>query len=257
MKAEHRHELKTNELAQWLANLPQWTKQNIRTICYVSIVIVIAAAAILLKWHYGSTANTQEKIEYTNNLIKIRFIKNRVLADLSQGTDSSFNLLQLATELHDCAQTTENDTMAALAMIKQAEALRTEPHYRTGTVNKKELLSQLNDAQDLYTQAYNKAKDNLTIMAEAKLGQGLCEEEKENYQKAKQIYQELVNDEKLKPTTTAAAASLRLKTIDEYEQKIVFKPAAKPQPTKITMPEILLDDSDANTTGQIQPHSQP
>ncbi len=28
MKSDHRHELKTNELAEWLSNLPQWAKKN-------------------------------------------------------------------------------------------------------------------------------------------------------------------------------------------------------------------------------------
>ena len=32
MKSDHRHELKTNELAEWLGNLPQWTKENLVTI---------------------------------------------------------------------------------------------------------------------------------------------------------------------------------------------------------------------------------
>ncbi len=28
MKAEHRHELKTNELADWIVHFPQWFKEN-------------------------------------------------------------------------------------------------------------------------------------------------------------------------------------------------------------------------------------
>ena len=32
MKAEHRHELKTNELVEWLTNLPQWANENLTTI---------------------------------------------------------------------------------------------------------------------------------------------------------------------------------------------------------------------------------
>ncbi len=41
MKAEHRHELKTNELADWLGNLPQWSKDNIVSIIAVAIAIVL------------------------------------------------------------------------------------------------------------------------------------------------------------------------------------------------------------------------
>ncbi|MCJ7728616.1 MAG: hypothetical protein MUO27_01860, partial [Sedimentisphaerales bacterium] len=47
MRAEHRHELKTNELAEWLNNLPIWAKQNLRIIIYVSAVVVIVAVSYL------------------------------------------------------------------------------------------------------------------------------------------------------------------------------------------------------------------
>jgi len=41
MKAEHRHELKTNELAEWIANLPQWARDNGRMVIYLSVVAVL------------------------------------------------------------------------------------------------------------------------------------------------------------------------------------------------------------------------
>ena len=44
MKSEHRHELKTNELAQWIADFPQWAKKNMRTIIYVVVVVVVVLA---------------------------------------------------------------------------------------------------------------------------------------------------------------------------------------------------------------------
>ena len=41
MKSDHRHELKTNELAEWLGNLPEWTKENLVTIIAVVVVVVV------------------------------------------------------------------------------------------------------------------------------------------------------------------------------------------------------------------------
>ncbi|MBA7624503.1 hypothetical protein ES703_31912 [subsurface metagenome] len=41
MKSKHRHDLKTNELAEWIGNLPQWARENHRTIIYVSVVAVL------------------------------------------------------------------------------------------------------------------------------------------------------------------------------------------------------------------------
>ena len=44
MKSEHRHELKTNELADWIAHVPDFVRNNLRTIIGVSLIII----AILL-----------------------------------------------------------------------------------------------------------------------------------------------------------------------------------------------------------------
>ena len=56
MDTEHRHELKTNELADWLANLPQWAKENTGTIAYVAIVIIIVAVVAYMKYYRPAAA---------------------------------------------------------------------------------------------------------------------------------------------------------------------------------------------------------
>ena len=57
MKSEHRHELKTNELAEWLGNFPQWAKENLRMIIYVTVVIVAVAGVYV--WN-----NYQKNLNY-------------------------------------------------------------------------------------------------------------------------------------------------------------------------------------------------
>ena len=54
MKAEHRHELKTNELAEWIANFPQWFQENLTTII---IGAVIAAGLIVYTIFYYHREN--------------------------------------------------------------------------------------------------------------------------------------------------------------------------------------------------------
>ncbi|MHC4595136.1 MAG: hypothetical protein ACYS19_09345, partial [Planctomycetota bacterium] len=79
--------------------------------------------------------------------------------------------------------------MAALALIKQAEALRTELHYRPGTVSKEDLTAQINQAKAGYADAIERSSFNPSLMAKAKFGLGLCEEELGNFAEAEQIYQ--------------------------------------------------------------------
>jgi len=65
MKSEHRHELKTNELAEWLGNLPQWTKENL-TIIIVVLAVVVAASAFYVRYRYSKSAVVEEQLEFTN-----------------------------------------------------------------------------------------------------------------------------------------------------------------------------------------------
>ena len=96
MKSEHRHELKTNELAEWLSNLPQWTKDNLTTIIVISVVIIAAAAFYYVRYSYSKSAVAEEQLEFTNLLNQLSASKGEVLRAQSQGIDLSFILLQPA-----------------------------------------------------------------------------------------------------------------------------------------------------------------
>ena len=58
MRAEHRHDLKTNELAQWMSTLPELLQQNLTTILLVSVVVV-AVVAYYLYYRYQTTVVTK------------------------------------------------------------------------------------------------------------------------------------------------------------------------------------------------------
>lgn len=229
MKAQHRHELKTNELAQWLTNLPQWTQKNIKPIIYISVVTVVAIAAVLIKWYYTKEEISRKLVEFTNTVSLLEPAKGRVIADLNRGIDTSFNLLQMAKELRTVAQNTKDKNLSALALIKDAEALRTELHYRPEIINKQDATAQITEAMNAYNQAMEKAKDNPTLAAEANLGLGLCEEELGNFENAKKIYRQIINEPKFEATTAAVAAKLRLKIMNEFKQPVSFASTKKPE----------------------------
>ena len=66
MKAEHRHELKTNELADWLAHFPQWVKENLKSIIYVSIVAVLVAGSYIYHKYQKVIVQGQQQHEFTS-----------------------------------------------------------------------------------------------------------------------------------------------------------------------------------------------
>ena len=251
MKSEHRHELKTNELAEWLGNLPQWTKENLTIILVVLGVIIAAAVFLFWRTYTKNVVQVREHLEFSNLLNQLSSGKLQVLNAQGQGRDLSFILLQPANSLGNFAQNTGNNRMAALALIKQAEALRTELHYRPGSISVQDLTNQINQAKAAYTEAVQKSSANASLRATAEFGLGLCEEELSNFQKAKKIYQGIVAKADYEGTVAKAAARQRLETMDDYRQKVVFKPA--PKPAAATQPTIQFDPVDTNQSSATQP----
>ena len=252
MKSEHRHELKTNELAEWLANFPQWLKDNLRTIIYVAIVVVAVVAAYIWNNYQKNVVAVREREQFTKLITQLSQSKMQILQAQAQGYDTSINLLPIADKLGAIANKSKNKLMAALALIKRAEILRMELHYRYGIVADQDIAIPINKAIASYEKALKLLSvDNLDapvtepadirslpLAAAAKLGLGLCEEEKGNFTEAQRLYRLLSDSPVFAATTAAVTASRRLEVMADYQQKIVFKPAKKPAQSQITEPAI-------------------
>jgi tetratricopeptide (TPR) repeat protein len=236
MKSDHRHELKTNVLADWLSHLPEWTKENLATIIIVVVLIVAVVAFYGWRLYSKNIVQAGEQTEFTNLLNQISSGKTQILqGQRSQGRDFSFVLLQPANSLQTFAQQTSNKRMAALALIKRAEALRAELHY--GNVEEQYLINQTNLAKDSYAEALEKCPTNPSLAASAKFGLGLCEEELGHFEQARQIYQDVAGNSEFKGTLAAIRAKRRLETMADYQKNIVFQPAPKaPESTAQTIP---------------------
>jgi tetratricopeptide (TPR) repeat protein len=236
MKSDHRHELKTNELADWLSQLPEWTKENLITIVIVAAGVVAAAAIYGWRLYSKNVLLAREQIEFTTLINQVSSGKMQILqGQQSQGRDWSFVLLQPANTLQNFAQRTKHKQMAALALIKRAEALRAELHY--GNVEDQYLITQTNLAKASYAEALDKCPANPSLAASAKFGTGLCEEELGNFEQAKAIYQDIAGNPDFENTLGRIRAKRRLEIMTDFQQKIVFQPAPKPPtPTLQTTP---------------------
>jgi tetratricopeptide (TPR) repeat protein len=251
MKSEHRHELKTNELAEWIMNFPQWAKENRTTIIYVSALIVAVAAIYIWRGYSKNVVAVQEQLEFTRLITQLPQSKMQILQAQGQGIDYSYKLIQTADNLQDAARGTKNDTIAALALIKRADILRAELLYRPGQVDEQNATAQINRAKAGYNEALGKASSNPSLMAAARFGLGLCEEELGNFKQAKQIYNEIVAEPQLEGTVASVQAKQRLETMADYKQIVVFRQPAKPAPaeTELIQPQIELKPPDVNLFG--------
>ena len=247
MKSEHRHELKTNELAEWLKNLPQWTKENLRTLIYVSVVAVLVISSFLWFRHKRNVEMVQRHIEFTGLVSRLAQNKLQILMAQPRGTDASYMLIDTAGALQNVADGTKNDRMAALALIKRAEALRAGLHYRQITVSQADLQTAVNSAKAAYIKALEKASNNTSLQAMAKFGLGLCEEDLGNFDHAKGIYRDIAENSDYEGTTTIAKARQRLETMADYQQRVVFRETPQPQlPSDFFEPPIPLRPLDVD-----------
>ncbi len=235
MKSDHRHELKTNELAEWIAHFPEWVNENRTTLLATGAVAAVALGVYFVKFYRKDATAVRQQVRLTSLVTQLPRQEDDVAQALSQGVDKSIALLPIAQDLQDFAQTATSDKMAAMALIKRAEALRAELHYRLADVSREEVARQIAQAQASYRGVLDRASSYPVLAAAAQFGLGLCEEELGNFDKAKEIYRQVADGAAYKGTTAQAAAAHRLKTMDDYKSAVVFKPAP-PRPATASMP---------------------
>jgi hypothetical protein len=232
MKAEHRHELKTNDLALWLANLPNWSKQNLRTIIYVSVVVLLVLASVIYHHYIKTTVATRDQEKLATILSQYTQQKAYVAQKQTGGDDNAFMLLSNIDELDSLAKNSPNDELAALAIIKQAEIIRTELQMRFGTPSEQDTATAINKAKDLYNKALTtrlNRSPNPTLEGMAKNGLGLCEEELGNMDAARKLFQEVATGAAYVNTVPAATAQQQLLAMDSLTGKVVLKSMPKPK----------------------------
>jgi len=236
MKSEERHELKTNELAQWLSNLPQWAKKNLKTIIYICVVAALVLGVFFWKNYQKNVVTAQNKASFTQALSNIAMRKMQIQSAQSQGQQAPVSLLQSAERLQAfVTKNSKNPQIAILALIKRGDTIRGDLHFTTEQLGDDQLSTQISRAEQSYQQAIERIDPNAapTLMAKAKLGLGLCQEERGNFEQAGEIYNQIIADPRLKPTVAAVQAQRRLKTIEDYKNTVVFKSA----PIKPALPE--------------------
>jgi len=239
MKADHRHDLKTNELADWLAHFPQWAQENRTTLIGAGVVIVVVIGVYFVRF-YRKDIDVRQHVQLTNLVTQVSAQKRTIAQAASQGTDQSVTLLPIVQDLQSFAEGSGNDQMAALALIKRAEGLRAELHYRLTDASGEEVAKQIAQAQTSYRQALERAASIPTLAAAAQLGLGLCDEELGNFAEAKAAYREVAENADYESTAAQAAAAYRLKTVDDYKSAIAFRPAPEPKPAAASTPTIQL-----------------
>lgn len=231
MKSEHRHDLKTNELADWVEHFPQWFKNNQKNLLYGLLIVCVALGV----WFFiaQQKSNARKADEKFYSLIKSSDrAKSILMRGFYEGQD-----LPVMKEYKSSLASYENSNnirQASLAMIKIGDILRMEIHYHADAVTSKFLDEQITTAKEYYNKAIakltSKGGENSILQygqlyAAAKLGLAMCEEDLGNFDEAKKIYESLVERKEFDFTPAYADAKQRLVLNDYLKTKVKFLPS--------------------------------
>ena len=166
-------------------------------------------------------------------------------------------LLMAASSLEIAAKEAKNPLQAALALIKQGEALRAELHYNVDDLEMEVVKSQIAQAEKAYENAIDKAKGEKgapPFIAMARFGLGLCAEEVGDFAKAREIYESIATNSELEGTVFPVQAQFRLEIMEDTRGKFVFVKA--PEQVESLIPESIgTIESEAGNTDSTESES--
>jgi hypothetical protein len=103
MRADHRHELKTNELADWLMHFPEWLQENRASLIGTAAVVVAVLAVYFWIFYERNFASARSQVRLTNLVTQLPRQKADIAQAMSKQGDQSYLLIDLAKDLQDFA----------------------------------------------------------------------------------------------------------------------------------------------------------
>ncbi len=232
MDAEHRHELKTNELADWIGHFPDFCRENAKTI--IGVALIIAAVGV---YFYSRGVRTKARFEQEAQAVslieRLNYSKLMTIRSQTENTPVGDSIQLIADSLKMAAAEAKSPHVAALLLIKQGDALRADLHYRAEEVDPDVVENRITQARTAYEKALIQAQGNNTLVAMANFGLGMCAEEIGDYIEAEKIYNSIIADAGFAGTVLPRQAQDRLDNLQDNKMQFVFVAPAAPKPEDI------------------------
>ena len=170
MDAEHRHELKTNELADFIKRLPALAQEYIYQILGITLILIAIVVIPLYNRMHKQTEITEEAV----SISKIEMARETVAAieRNPQKTDSASTTLATAeADMDEAVLGTDNPNLQALALLEKSELLRAELHILPD-VGPDKISENISKARTACEQAFDLAQ-TATLKGIAQLDQGM------------------------------------------------------------------------------------
>ena len=240
MDAEHRHELKTNELADWIGHFPDFCRENARTIIGVGLIIT---AVVVFFYSRGVRAKSrfEQEAQAISLIERLDYSKITTIRGQRENTAAAGSIRLSAESLGHAAAEAKSPHVAALLLIKQGDALRIDLHYRAQEVDVDVIGNQIEDARKAYDKALIQAQGNNTLVAMANFGMGMCAEEIGDYIQAEKIYNSIIADADFAGTVLPRQAQDRLDNLADNKMRFVFAAAVAPKPEVVKPEDIKIE----------------
>lgn len=238
MDSKKRHEMATNELSDWIGQIPEFLKQYRNQIIGLVLVAVgLLSWPILNRWRQETDFAAEVELSQTLDSLEMgKFLAVRPPSQNNPQDAGAESFLVTANNLAEQAKKAPTKDLAALALIKRGQALRTDLLYRKEIIAEDAAASQIKQAQEAYQQAFDKAALP-TVKAMAQFGLGICSEELGQLEQAREIYQKIADDTSYAGTPLPAAAKSRIEEMADNNAKYTFIEKPKP-PTVMELPSI-------------------
>jgi len=209
MDSEHRHELKENDLAEFLAHFGQWWSKHGNIMLTVILVGVVGFTA--KRWINAHAIETKQKAW-------------RDLAD----TTSPDGYRAVAVSYRDPA-------VRALAYLRGADQLLAnatvpqddQPDEQTtsnSNTNHTNPVQDLDSAASMYQQIVRDDQAHLVYKLNAQLGLAAIAESRKNWDQARQHYNAIINQPDAQYAAIAQRARTRAALLDRLQKPVVFGP---------------------------------
>ena len=239
MKAERRHELKTNALAQKIVSVPDYTRKYAGRAAVVVALVVVIGYILYRRSNAAATAHSNALMALSEARRDLDGVRRQPGGPL----DSTFMLaIRSSYEngkalVNDVIGDTDDPKMLAQATLTSGDlalALYQVPVLPGATTN--EALrpaasatpeSLLNDATAAYQKIVDKYNDQPLILAGAQMGLATVAEEKREFDKAKDNYTKVIKNEAV-PASVRSLAQARLDTLKNIQSPAILGDANMP-----------------------------
>ncbi len=230
MKSSDRHKLKSNELADSLVELKDYLNTHSSQIVAVLIGILVVILAFFWWQNSRQEQHIQQMASLQASMVNADIAQNQAVSyalDPKTKGAAPYKPAQITSQLGLLADDNAGTAIGALALLKRGDIIRSKLYFSQQPFTDKEKNALQNQAQGIYERVIKEYAKFPVIAGQAKLGLAMLAEQRGQWDKARQLYEQLASDKdkSLAGTVIPFQANERLQILPEIKTPVKFAPA--------------------------------